>query len=57
MEKELLLMALFYVAAITNVLAIPTIGIDTEKDNSISRELQWCCAPNEDEDEDDYSRD
>ena len=37
---------LFCVIVITSVLVIPVYEIIAEK-NSISREIQWCCAPDD----------
>jgi len=50
MEKNSVKMMLFYVVAITSVLVIPIYGVTAEED-SISKEVQWCCSQEEKNDD------
>lgn len=55
MEKTVQIFLIF-VFVITSTLVIPIYEIIAEKD-SISKEIQWCCAPKEGENDNDDYRD
>ena len=51
MEKHSVTVSLLCIIVITSVLVIPMLpGITAENNNSISKELQWCCSYIEEED-------
>ncbi len=53
MEKNSVTVSLLCIIVITSVLVIPMLpGIIAENNNSISKELQWCCSYIEEEDHD-----
>ena len=53
MEKNSLTVSLLCIIVITSLLVIQMLpGITAENNNSISKELQWCCSYIEDEDHD-----
>ena len=47
MGKKSVYTILFCVFVINSVLIIPIYEIIAEKDSSISRVIQWCCAPDD----------
>jgi competence protein ComGC len=53
MEKKSLSIVMLTVIVVVTVLVIPMLpGITAENNNSISKELQWCCSYIEEEDND-----
>ena len=51
MEKKSLSIVMLTVIVVVTVLVIPMLpGITAENNNSISKELQWCCSYIEEED-------
>ena len=53
MEKNSVTVSLLCIIVITSVLVIPMLpGIIAENNNTISKELQWCCSYIEEEDHD-----
>jgi hypothetical protein len=45
-------MCLLCIIVITSILAIPLYGITAAENDSISKEIQWCCSYEEDRNDD-----
>ena len=52
MEKKSSSMVMLTAILVATALVIPMPGIIAENNDSISKEIQWCCSYNEEEDDD-----